>query len=147
MVLVGEVGDEHAQAREMDRARTERFENSGTAPSSSRDADPVVSGTLGESELLHAERHHGREGALRVELPIVDLGEVEEQLRLGCTRLANELPGAGEKVVVVHHCDCQVGLDHTKNDSMPILRRCAGASCARSSARPFPRNVRSAAVL
>src|SRR3954471_13507719 len=58
---------------------------------------------------------HGGEGgplpALGVELPLVDLGEVKEQLRLSCTGFANELPRAGEKIVIVHDGDCRICID------------------------------------
>src|SRR4051812_32377342 len=114
--------DEHAQAGEMDGAGSERFEDCGPAPGGSGDADAVVGGALGESELLHAEHMHRREGALGVELPLVDLGEVKEQLRLGCTGSANELPRAGEKIVIVHHGDCRIYIDHAINGSTLLLR-------------------------
>jgi hypothetical protein len=63
---------------------------------------------------------HRREGALGVELPLVDLGEVKEQLGLGCTGFANELPRTGEKVVIVHDSDCQICSDHAVNGSTLI---------------------------
>src|SRR5947209_362714 len=60
----------------MDGTASERFENRGPAPGSSGDHNAVVGGALAESKLLHTEHVHRREGALRVELPLVDLGEV-----------------------------------------------------------------------
>src|SRR5436305_6661202 len=104
----------------MDGTGSERFENQGPATSSSGDHNPVLGGALAESKLLHTEHVHRREGALRVKLPLVDLGEVKEQLGLGCTRFANELARAGEEIVVVHYGDCRIFIDHAVNGSMPI---------------------------
>src|SRR4051812_48693127 len=69
-VLVGELRDEHAQAREMNGARAERVENRGPAPTSFGDAETVVGGAVREPELLHAKDVHRRISALRIELPL-----------------------------------------------------------------------------
>src|SRR5438445_1254054 len=106
----------------MDGTGSERFENRGPPPGSSGDHNAVVGGALAESKLLHTGHVHRREGALGVKLPLVDLGEVNEQLRLGCTGFANELAGAGEEIVVVHYGDCRICIDHAVNGSMLILR-------------------------
>src|SRR5436305_5196590 len=105
----------------MDGTGSERFENQGPATSSSGDHNAVVGGVVGESKLLHTEHVHRREGALGVKLPLVDLGEVKEQLGLGCTRFANELAGAGQEIVVVHYGDCRICIDHAVNGTTPIF--------------------------
>src|SRR3954470_16966167 len=121
-VLVREMGNEHAQAREMNGARPERVENRRPAPTSPGHAEPVVSGAVRESELLHAKDVHRRIGALRIELPVVYLGEMEQELRLHLARVANELPRAGEKVIVIHDGNCEIGFDHTEKRSTSIWR-------------------------
>ena len=126
----------------MDGTGSERFENRGPAPGSSGDHNPVVGGALAESKLLHTEHVHRREGALRVKLPLVDLGEVKEQLGLGCTRFAHELAGAGQEIVVVHYGDCRICIDHAVNGSMPISAFWDLRYDARGQTRRDPRRTR-----
>src|SRR4051812_22820974 len=133
--------DEHAQSGEMDGAGSERLENRGPAPGSSGDADAVVGGTLGESELLDTEHMHRREGALGVELPLVDLGKMKEQLGLGRTGFANELPRAGKKIVIVHYGNCRICIDHGVNGSTLILRAPRVALPARTQTRRATRRT------
>src|SRR4051812_44569813 len=121
-VLVREMRDEHTQAGEMNGARAKRVENRRPAPTSPGHAEPVVSGAVRESELLHAKDVHRRIGALRIELPLVYLGEMEQELRLHLARAADELPRAREKVIVIHDGNCEIGFDHTEKRSTSIWR-------------------------
>jgi hypothetical protein len=66
------------------------------------DQNPVVRGALGKSKLARAEREHGREGAIEVELALIDLAEVQKQLRLDGAGPPGKLAGGSDQFFVAH---------------------------------------------
>src|SRR5437764_14215132 len=76
----------------MDRSGTQRVEHGRHLPRGPGYEDPVEGGSLGEVELPHAERDHRGGRAFPVELPRVDLAEVQQKLRLDAIRFRGDLP-------------------------------------------------------
>jgi hypothetical protein len=99
VVRLGEVRCQQTQSREVHAPRTRRVEDGRQSPSRARDHDPVVRRGLGESQLCHAEGEHRRMRALEVELPLVDLTEMDEKLRLEHMRFPHQFPRRREQRV------------------------------------------------
>ncbi len=98
MVLGREVRREQTQSAQVHLPGAHRLYDGGEQPSRARHHDPVVGGTLGESELADAEREHRRKREFGVQLPLVDLAEMHEELCLHATRRFDELARSGEKL-------------------------------------------------
>src|SRR5205807_9294717 len=75
----------------------ERLEHDRHPSCSPRQVDPVVRCILGKAELAYAEGEHRGERTFEVELPLIDLAEVEEKLCLDASRFPHELARSGKE--------------------------------------------------
>jgi hypothetical protein len=66
----------------MHLARSEGLQDYRRAPRRASDGDPVACDVLGKTELADAEGEHRGEGPFEVELPFLDLTEIDEELRV-----------------------------------------------------------------
>src|SRR5256712_1318427 len=67
-----------------------------------RDRDPVVGGVLRKTELAHAEGEHRWVRASQVQLPLIDLAQVQQQLGFDAVGFPHELARRREKVRAAH---------------------------------------------
>ena len=102
MVLVGEVWCEQTQSGQVHLTRAISSDNSRPAPSGPGHGDPVVGGVLGETELTDTEGEHRREGEVEIELPRVDLTQMDQEIRLDSASRPDELARGGEEVIAAH---------------------------------------------
>jgi len=82
LILGGQVRREQAQPGQVHPPRADRFQDHRHASCGAGDADPVAGDVLGKTELADAEGEHRGERPIEVELPLVDLAEMDEKRRL-----------------------------------------------------------------
>ena len=91
-----------------------------------RHRDPTVRGVLREPELADAVLEHGGKCALEEELPLVDLAQMHQEVRLGAMRLVDQLARPGEQVRVAEQGYGFVRVNHARFVARPLshpLRR------------------------
>ena len=112
MIFARQVRNEQTHARQMHLAGANHVDDSRQGPSSSRDIDSAVRNVLGEAELADAEPEHRRTCPVGVQLPFVDLSEVDEQIGFVITRSRNDLACAREQVCAAQSTHNTPHIDH-----------------------------------
>jgi len=89
LVLRGQVRREQAQPGQMHLPGPEGLQDHRHASCRAGDVDPVAGDVLGKTEFADAKGEHGGERPVQVELPLVDLAEMNEKLRLDAVRFTH----------------------------------------------------------
>ena len=105
LIRLGEVRRQQAQTCQVHPPRARSLQDGGQPAAGARHHDAVVRGRLGEPELSHAEREHRRMRALEIQLPLVDLPEMDEKIRLQQLRLPHQLPCRREQRLAAQRLD------------------------------------------
>src|SRR5229473_2421038 len=105
LVLGGRGMLEKKQSGQVHPPRAEHIQDHRHAPCGAGDIDPAAGHVLGEPELAHAEGEHRGERPIEVELPLVDLCEMDEKLHLQAVRSPHELARSGTEVRRVERLD------------------------------------------
>jgi hypothetical protein len=98
LVVGGQVRRQQAQPSQMHLPRAECLQDHRHASGGSGEVDPVAGDVLGKPQLADAEGEHRGEGPIEVELPLVDLAEMNEKRRVDAVRRPHQLMCSGTEV-------------------------------------------------
>src|SRR5216683_814834 len=98
LVVGSQVRREQAQSGQVHLPRADRLQDHRQASCGAGEVDPAIGGVLGKAELADAEGEHRGERPIEVELPLVDLAEMDEKLRFHPSRFVHELSRGGKEV-------------------------------------------------